>query len=63
MFVDDIQLENPYYAFVLRSPAACGKLKSITAPPMEDGFILVKADDIPGVMVLTRDRKSVVSRP
>ncbi|MDR0527351.1 MAG: xanthine dehydrogenase family protein molybdopterin-binding subunit [Spirochaetaceae bacterium] len=71
MFVDDIQLENPYYAFVLRSPAACGKLKSITAPPMEDGFILVKADDIPGenslfdgqIRVLAKDNVCFTGEP
>ncbi|MDR2658626.1 MAG: molybdopterin-dependent oxidoreductase [Spirochaetaceae bacterium] len=48
MFVDDINLKNQYYALTIRSQTARRRIKEINCPPLEAGYRLIRAEDIPG---------------
>ncbi|MDR2481518.1 MAG: xanthine dehydrogenase family protein molybdopterin-binding subunit [Spirochaetaceae bacterium] len=48
MYVDDIPVDDDYFALIIRSPAACGTLKSVSSPELPPPFLLITAADIPG---------------
>jgi CO/xanthine dehydrogenase Mo-binding subunit len=48
LFVDDIFLDNQYFAVTVRSPAANCILKDIHCPTLENQYRLIRASDIPG---------------
>ncbi|MDR2783712.1 MAG: molybdopterin-dependent oxidoreductase [Treponema sp.] len=49
-FVTDTYPEGGWFAVTLRSPVAKGMVKSINRPPnMPSSYILITADDIPGI--------------
>lgn len=47
-FYSDASREGMLYAVLVRSPAATGKVKSVTIPELPEGYFLFTADDIPG---------------
>lgn len=49
MFVDDIRLNNQYFAITIRSSAARRKLKDIICPALDPQYRLIRAADIPGI--------------
>jgi CO/xanthine dehydrogenase Mo-binding subunit len=49
LFVDDIRLDNQYFAISIRSQAAGCKLKDIICPALDSQYRLIRAADIPGI--------------
>ena len=47
-FYSDASREGMLYAVLVRSPAATGKVKSVTIPNLPEGYYLFTASDIPG---------------
>ena len=55
-FYSDAEKEGCLYAALVRSPAPAGKIKSITAPELPEGYILYTSKDLPGVKSLTANK-------
>ncbi len=47
-FYSDASRDGMLYAVLVRSPAATGKVKSVTIPNLPEGYYLFTASDIPG---------------
>ncbi len=47
-YYSDFEKEGCLYAALVRSPAPSGKIKSITAPDLPEGYFLVTSKDLPG---------------
>jgi CO/xanthine dehydrogenase Mo-binding subunit len=70
-FVDDIKIPGTYFAVIIRSPIAHGRLKAIQCPDMPNSCTLITATDIPGVNqladfpvpVLADDTLSYIGEP
>ena len=52
-FYSDASRDGMLYAVLVRSPAATGKVKSVTIPVLPDGYYLFTADSIPGNKKIT----------
>ncbi len=48
-FYSDYEKNGILYATLVRSPAATGKIKSVTIPELPQGYYFYTADDIPGI--------------
>lgn len=46
-FYTGIERENMLYAVLIRSPSPSGKIKSVTAPDLPEGYYLITAKDLP----------------
>ena len=55
-FYSDAGKEGCLYAALVRSPAPSGKIKSITAPDLPEGFFLYTSRDIPEAKTLTANK-------
>jgi CO/xanthine dehydrogenase Mo-binding subunit len=70
-FVDDIMIQGAYFAVIIRSPIAHGRLKAVQCPDMPNSYTLITAADIPGVNqladfpvpVLANDTLSYIGEP
>ncbi|MDR1399561.1 MAG: molybdopterin-dependent oxidoreductase [Treponema sp.] len=70
-FVDDIKVQGTYFAVMIRSPIAHGRLKAVQCPDMPNSYALITAADIPGVNqiadfpvpVLADDTLSYIGEP
>jgi CO/xanthine dehydrogenase Mo-binding subunit len=70
-FVDDIFIRGSYFAVIIRSPVAHGRLKAIESPDMPNSYTLITARDIPGenhlanfpVPILASDTLSYIGEP
>jgi CO/xanthine dehydrogenase Mo-binding subunit len=70
-FVDDITIQGAYFAVIIRSPVAHGRLKAVQCPDMPNSYTLITAADIPGVNqiadfpvpVLAADTLSYIGEP
>ena len=70
-FVDDIKIQGTYFAVIIRSPIAHGRLKAVQCPDMPNSYTLITAADIPGVNqiadfpvpVLADDTLSYIGEP
>ncbi|MDR2419169.1 MAG: molybdopterin-dependent oxidoreductase [Treponema sp.] len=70
-FVDDITIQGTYFAVIIRSPIAHGRLKAVQCPDMPNSCTLITAADIPGVNqladfpvpVLADDTLSYIGEP
>lgn len=47
-FYSDFEKEGLLYAALIRSPASSGKIKSISAPDLPEGYYIVTSKDLPG---------------
>lgn len=47
-FYSDFEKNGILYATLIRSPAATGKVKSVTIPDLPEGYFIYTADNIPG---------------
>ncbi|MDR2467336.1 MAG: molybdopterin-dependent oxidoreductase [Spirochaetaceae bacterium] len=71
MFVDDIPVENAYFAVIIRSPVAKGTLVSISCPHLDEEYTIIKASDVPGknslfngcLPLLAQDEVSYIGEP
>lgn len=55
-FYSDAEKEGCLYAALVRSPAPAGKIKSITAPELPEGYLLYTSKDLPGAKALTANK-------
>ncbi len=55
-FYSDFEKEGCLYAALIRSPAPAGKIKSITAPDLPEGYFLYTSKDLPGAKVITTNK-------
>ena len=55
-FYSDAEKEGCLYAALVRSPAPAGKIKSITAPELPEGYTLYTSKDLPGAKILTANK-------
>ena len=55
-FYSDFEKEGCLYAALIRSPAPAGKIKSVTAPDLPEGYTLYTSRDIPGTKTLTANK-------
>jgi CO/xanthine dehydrogenase Mo-binding subunit len=70
-FVDDIFIQGTYFAVLIRSPIAHGRLKAIESPDMPNSYTLITAHDIVGqnrladvpVPILAFDALSYIGEP
>jgi CO/xanthine dehydrogenase Mo-binding subunit len=72
MFVDDFDAADAYFAVIIRSPVAIGKIKSVKCPPLiSSGYTLITEKDIPGenklfntdMPILAKDRVTYIGQP
>jgi CO/xanthine dehydrogenase Mo-binding subunit len=71
LFLDDIYLDNQYFAVTVRSPSANCLLKDIHCPALDSRYRLIRASDIPGqnrlagssVPALAEDKLSYIGEP
>ena len=60
-FYSDLSKKDCLYAVLIRSPAATGKIKSVTAKNLDEGCRLFTAQDIPGQKIMeTNGTKSKI---
>ncbi len=57
-FYSDFEKENCLYAALVRSPAPAGKIKSVTAADLPDGYTLYTSKDIPGSKTITANKSN-----
>ncbi|MDR0316073.1 MAG: molybdopterin-dependent oxidoreductase [Treponema sp.] len=70
-FIEDIYPRQTLYAITIRSPIACGRLKSIECPKLPNIYTLITAADIPGknrledtdLPILASDALSYIGEP
>ncbi len=55
-FYSDAEKEGCLYAALVRSPAPAGKIKSISAPELPEGYLLYTSKDLPGAKALTANK-------
>ena len=55
-FYSDVVKENCLYAALIRSPASSGKIKSISAPDLPEGYFLYTNRDIPETKTLNANK-------
>ncbi|SEP72420.1 CO or xanthine dehydrogenase, Mo-binding subunit [Treponema bryantii] len=55
-FYSDVEKDGCLYAALVRSPAPAGKIKSITAPDLPEGYFLYTSRDIPGTKTITANK-------
>ncbi len=55
-FYSDFEKEGCLYAALVRSPAPAGKIKSISAPDLPEGYFLYTSHDIPGSKTITANK-------
>lgn len=55
-FYSDVVKENCLYAALIRSPASSGKIKSISAPDLPEGYFLYTSRDIPESKTLNANK-------
>ena len=58
-FYSDFSKEGTLYAVLVRSPAATGKVKSITAVDLDSEYHLYTANDIPGKKTINANNTSI----
>ncbi|MDR2495206.1 MAG: xanthine dehydrogenase family protein molybdopterin-binding subunit [Spirochaetaceae bacterium] len=52
LFIDDITVQGAYFAAVIRSPVAGGRLADIEVPAMPSSYTLIRAEAVPGDALL-----------
>ena len=57
-FYSDAEKEGCLYAALVRSPAPAGKIKSISAPELPEGYTLYTSKDLPGAKILTANKNT-----
>ena len=55
-FYSDAEKDGCLYATLVRSPAPAGKIKSITAPDLPEGYNLYTSKDLPGAKSITANK-------
>ncbi len=58
-FYSDAEKEGCLYAALVRSPAPSGKIKSITAPDLPEGYVLYTSKDLPGSKSITANKSLI----
>ena len=52
-FIDDIVLDSSVFGLTVRSSIECGEIVSISVPELPEGYVCVRAQDIPGENAVT----------
>ena len=55
-FYSDAEKEGCLYAALVRSPAPAGKIKSISAPDLPEGYTLYTSKELPGAKAITANK-------